>query len=42
MPVIFHVTTAAEWEAAKEKGAYTTHRHWKQRDLSIALQMMRR
>ncbi len=22
MPVIFHVTTAAEWEAAKEKGFY--------------------
>lgn len=24
MPVIYHVTTAAEWEAAKEKGAYTS------------------
>jgi uncharacterized protein (DUF952 family) len=24
MPVIYHITTAAEWEAAKEKGAYTT------------------
>jgi uncharacterized protein (DUF952 family) len=24
MPVIFHVTTAAEWETAKEKGVYTT------------------
>lgn len=24
MPVIYHVTTTAEWEAAKEKGAYTT------------------
>jgi len=24
MPVIFHVTTAAGWQAAKEKGAYTT------------------
>jgi uncharacterized protein (DUF952 family) len=24
MPVIYHVTTAAEWETAKEKGAYTS------------------
>ena len=24
MPVIYHVTTAAEWESAKEKGAYTS------------------
>jgi len=24
MPIIYHVTTAAEWQAAKEKGAYTT------------------
>ena len=24
MPVIFHVTTVAEWEAAKEKGVYTS------------------
>ena len=24
MPVIFHVTTTAEWEAAKAKGVYTT------------------
>jgi uncharacterized protein (DUF952 family) len=24
MPVIFHVTTAAEWEAAQQSGAYTT------------------
>ncbi len=24
MPIIYHVTTAAEWNAAKEKGAYTT------------------
>ncbi|HTE10628.1 MAG TPA: DUF952 domain-containing protein [Chitinophagaceae bacterium] len=24
MPVIYHVTTAAEWEAAKKKGVYTT------------------
>ncbi len=22
MPIIYHVTTAAEWKAAKEKGAY--------------------
>lgn len=22
MPIIYHVTTAAEWNAAKEKGAY--------------------
>ena len=24
MPVIYHVTTAAEWEAGLQKGAYTT------------------
>ncbi len=24
MPVIYHVTTTAEWEAAQQKGAYTT------------------
>ncbi|HTL07378.1 MAG TPA: DUF952 domain-containing protein [Chitinophagaceae bacterium] len=24
MPVIYHVTTAAEWENAQQKGAYTT------------------
>ena len=24
MPIIYHVTTAAEWQAAKEKGSYTT------------------
>jgi uncharacterized protein (DUF952 family) len=24
MPVIYHVTTAAEWQSAKEAGAYTT------------------
>ena len=24
MPVIYHVTTAAEWQAAKEKGSYET------------------
>ena len=24
MPVIYHVTTAAEWQSAKENGAYTT------------------
>jgi len=24
MPVIYHVTTAAEWQSAKENGAYTS------------------
>ncbi|GAC1603809.1 MAG: DUF952 domain-containing protein [Chitinophagaceae bacterium] len=24
MPVIYHVTTAAEWQLAKEKGVYTS------------------
>jgi uncharacterized protein (DUF952 family) len=24
MPVIYHVTTAEEWQSAKEKGAYTS------------------
>ena len=24
MPIIYHVTTAAEWQVAKEKGSYTT------------------
>ena len=24
MPIIYHVTTIPEWQAAKEKGAYTT------------------
>lgn len=24
MPIIYHVTTAAEWQSAKEKGAYTS------------------
>jgi uncharacterized protein (DUF952 family) len=24
MPIIYHVTTQAEWDAAKEKGSYTS------------------